>query len=76
MSLEECRIIMDSIGKRLDPNAKIIWGAQISEDMEKTIRVLLIVTGVKSSQIRGDSKSIDELKHQEIEDELGIEFFE
>ena len=44
--------------------------------MEKTIRVLLIVTGVKSSQILGHGDSIKDLKHQEIEDELGIEFFE
>jgi cell division protein FtsZ len=61
---------------KLSPTAKLIWGAQISPDMEKTIRVLLIVTGVKSSQIMGRGTSKDDLKHKEIEDELGIDFFE
>ncbi len=76
MSLEECKSIIETIGDRLSPDAKLIWGAQISEDMEKSIRVLLIVTGVRSSQILGHGESIDSIKHKEIEEELGIEFFE
>jgi len=76
MSLDECKAIIEIIGERLSPDAKLIWGAQISEDMEKSIRVLLIVTGVKSSQILGEGESIESKRHKEIEDELGIEFFE
>jgi len=76
MSLDECKIIIETVGNRLSPDAKLIWGAQISEDMEKSIRVLLIVTGVKSSQILGHREPIDQIKHKEIEEELGIEFFE
>lgn len=76
MSLDECKLIIETIGGRLSSDARLIWGAQISDDMEKSIRVLLIVTGVKSSQILGDGETIDELKHREIEEELGIEFFE
>ena len=49
MSLEECKTIIETVGKKLSPDAKLIWGAQISDDMEKSIRVLLIITGVKSS---------------------------
>ncbi len=76
MSLDECKTIIETIGNKLNPDAKLIWGAQISEDMDKSIRVLLIVTGVKSSQILGHREPIDVLKHREIEEELGIEFFE
>ena len=76
MSLDECKAIIETIGNKLNPEAKLIWGAQIAEDMEKSIRVLLIVTGVKSSQILGHGDSIEDLKHQEIEEELGIDFFE
>ncbi|MGD9275772.1 MAG: cell division protein FtsZ [Candidatus Pacearchaeota archaeon] len=76
MSLDECKAIIEHIGERLSPDAKLIWGAQIAEDMEKSIRVLLIVTGVKSSQILGHGESIDNIKHKEIEEELGIEFYE
>jgi cell division protein FtsZ len=76
MSLDEAKSIIEVIGDRLSPDAKLIWGAQISPDMEKSMRVLIIVTGVKSSQIVGHTGSMDKVKHDEIEGELGIEFFE
>jgi len=76
MSLDECKLIIESVGNKLNPEAKLIWGAQISPDMEKSIRVLLIVTGVKSAQILGHGETLESIKHREIEEELGIEFFE
>jgi len=76
MSLDECKSIIENLGNQLSPDAKLIWGAQISDDMEKAIRVLLIVTGVKSSQILGHGDSMESIRHKEIEEELGIEFFE
>src|SRR3989338_5008085 len=76
MSLDEYKLILELIGNKLSPDAKLIGGAQISEDMDKSIRVLLIVTGVKSAQISGGSESMESLKHKEIEEELGIDFFE
>lgn len=76
MTLDECKIIIENVGTKLSPDAKLIWGAQISEDMEKSIRVLLIVTGVRSSQILGHGESIESMKHREIEEELGIDFIE
>ncbi len=76
MSLDECKSIIEYVGDKLSPDAKMIWGAQIAPDMDKSIRVLLIVTGVKSSQILGHGEDIESLKHREIEEELGIEFIE
>ena len=76
MSLDECKLIVETIGNKLNPEAKLIWGAKISPDMDKVIRVLLIVTGVKSAQILGHGEGLKSKKHKEIEEELGIEFFE
>ena len=76
MSLDECKVVMEQVGKKLSPEAKIIWGAQLSPDMDKSMRVLLIVTGVKSAQILGHSDSMEDLKHAQMEDQLGIEFYE
>ncbi len=77
MSLDECKQVMEIIGAKLSPDAKIIWGAQIYDDMEKSMRVLLIVTGVRSSQILGHGDSDDkDTRRKEIEEELGIDFFE
>ncbi len=76
MSLDECKDIIATVGAKLSPEAKLIWGAQISDDMDKSIRVLLIVTGVKSSQITGHTGNDESARHREIEEELGIEFLE
>ena len=44
-------------------------------DLEKTLRVMLIVTGVTSPQITGPNpKRRDEKRKKDIENELGIEF--
>jgi len=74
MSLEEYKKIMEIIGNKIAPDAKLISGAQISADMDKTIRVLLIATGVKSKQIIGSSTELSQ--DSGLEEELGIDFLE
>lgn len=76
MTLEEARKVVEAVSERLDENARVIWGAQISDDLQKTIRTMLIVTGVKSSQIFGPGKKIADKHKRDIENELGIEFFD
>jgi len=71
MTLAEAKSVVESISNRLDEDARIIWGAQISDDLGSTIRTMLIITGVRSSQILGTKKPYTEA---EIESELGIEF--
>jgi cell division protein FtsZ len=76
MTLDEARKVVETISEKLDDDARIIWGAQISKDMEKTIRTMLIVTGVKSSQILGSGIKTTDKRKKEIETELGIEFLD
>lgn len=74
MTLNEARVVVETISERIDPDARIIWGAQIADDLDKTIRAMLIVTGVKSPQIFGPERKMGERRKKEIEEELGIEF--
>ncbi len=76
MTLDEARKVVETVSEKLDDDARIIWGAQISKDLEKTIRTMLIITGVKSSQILGAGIKETDKKKQEIETELGIEFLD
>ena len=76
MTLDEARKVVETVSEKLDDDARIIWGAQISKDMEKTIRTMLIITGVKSSQIFGSGIKTTDKRKQEIETELGIEFLD
>ncbi|MBI2451861.1 cell division protein FtsZ [Candidatus Pacearchaeota archaeon] len=72
MSLEEYKRVMEHIGEKVAPDAKIISGAQLSPDMQNSMKVLIIVTGVKSSQILGSSDF--EIGKNSLEEELGIDF--
>ena len=74
MTLEEARRVIETVTERLDSEARVIWGAQVSEDLKGTLRVLLIITGVKSSQIFGSRKTITQANKDDMSDDLGIEF--
>lgn len=74
MTLDEAKTVVHTISERLAPDAKIIWGASISNDLNNTIKSMLVVTGVESPQIFGRQKTVKQARKQEIESELGIEF--
>ena len=74
LTLDEARKVVETVSEKLAPDAKIIWGAQISEDLTNTIRVMIIVTGVSSPQIFGPKKKRAESAQKKVESELGIEF--
>lgn len=76
MSLDEAKTVMQYIGSKVNEDAKMIWGAQISDDMEKMMRVMVIITGVQSHQILGHDSTIEEKIQRDMTNELGIEFFE
>lgn len=48
MSVEEAHIVLDEVKKRINPNARIIWGARIDESMKNDIKVLTILVGAKN----------------------------
>ena len=73
MTLDEARKIVETISEKLSEDARIIWGAQVSDDLPNTIRTMLIITGVKSTQLFG-SKVARKSNKSESESELGIEF--
>ena len=73
MTLEDARKIVAKISDTLDEDAKVIWGAQILDDLEKVIRTMVVITGVRSDQIRGSSKK-KESERRNVDEELGLEF--
>src|SRR3989338_6061550 len=74
MTLDEARKVIEAVAQKLDEDAKIIWGAQIYKDLQNTIRVMLVITGVKSDQILGKDNTSVQNKKRHIGNELGIEF--
>ncbi|MFA5173742.1 MAG: cell division protein FtsZ [Candidatus Pacearchaeota archaeon] len=76
LSLDEAREIIAAVGEKLSSDAKMIWGAQISADMEKSIRVMIIITGVHSSQIIGTKSEPGLNREVQMSEDLGIDFLE
>lgn len=74
LTLDEARKIVETVSGSLDRKAKIIWGAQIYKDLERTIRTMVIITGVSSEQIFGEENTYFGQKKEEMESELGIDF--
>ncbi len=74
VTIRECQEIVEAVSTKLSQDAKIIWGAQIVKELGEVIRALLVVTGVKSSQLLNIQKTFTEAKQKEIEKILGIDF--
>ncbi len=58
MTMEEAEGVVQEVYSRVDPNARIIWGAQIDPAMQNKMRTLLVVTGVRSPQIYGRNEKL------------------
>lgn len=74
VTIKECQEIVEAVSSKLSPDAKIIWGAQIVKELGDLVRTMLIVTGVKSTQIYGPTKTLAKEKAKKIEKILGIDF--
>ena len=53
LTISEAEKAAEEIQSRVSQSARIIWGAAIDPAMDKTVRVMLVATGVKSKQILG-----------------------
>ncbi len=53
MTIAEAESVVNELYTRIDPKARLIWGAMIDPDLEHIIRTMIVVTGVKSPQILG-----------------------
>lgn len=76
ITIRECQEIVEAVSARLNPDAKIIWGAQILKELGDSVRTMIIITGVNAPQIFGSQKTYAAAKKKEIENTLGVEFIE
>jgi len=57
MTLAEANSIAKKISEKMDINekaAQIIWGARVSDEFDGYLRIMLLITGIKSPQIFGN----------------------
>jgi len=57
MSVSEAEKVAEVIQSKVNPNARIIWGASVDPALENKIRVMVVITGVKSKYILGPKET-------------------
>jgi len=53
MTIDEAEGVVEDIHERIDRDARIIWGTSVDDELEGTMRTMIVVTGVESPQIYG-----------------------
>ena len=53
MTVAEAQKVAEEIQKRVRKDARIIWGAAVDPTLEHKLKVMVVITGVKSKQIVG-----------------------
>ena len=67
MTVSEAEKTVEIIQSKINPNARIIWGASIDPALENKVRVMVVVTGVKSKYILGH-------KEETTKKTMGVDF--
>ncbi|MEM2943959.1 MAG: cell division protein FtsZ [Methanomassiliicoccales archaeon] len=57
MTVSEAEKVAEIIQSKISPNARIIWGAVIDPTLRDKIRVMVVITGVKSKYILGPKEA-------------------
>ncbi len=74
LRLDEVNLIGEYVSKMLDPDAQVIWGSRIDPDFGSKLRVITIITGVKSPYILGPVQAAQLApEERDIRQELGIQ---
>ncbi|WP_424359983.1 cell division protein FtsZ [Methanocella sp. MCL-LM] len=74
MSISEAESIVEQVSNKIDPEARIIWGAHVDPDLEDAIRTMVIITGVKSDQILGKVDPMAQAGKNVRTQKFGIDF--
>lgn len=75
ITIKECQEVVEHVASRLSPDAKILWGAQISKDLAETLRTMVVVTGIENAFLEREER-YKKSKKKDIENMLGIDFVE
>ena len=72
LKLDEVNLVGEYVSSQLDEDAQVIWGTRIDPAMTGKIRVITIITGVKSPYILAPVEKQKQVQRT-FQDELGID---
>jgi cell division protein FtsZ len=53
LTVSEAEKAAEVVGQKVNPQARIIWGCSVEPELQNTVQVLLVITGVKSKSLLG-----------------------
>ncbi|HKZ90144.1 MAG TPA: cell division protein FtsZ [Thermoplasmata archaeon] len=53
LTVSEAERAAEIVGEKVNPQARIIWGCSVEDKLANTVRVLIVITGVKSKSLLG-----------------------
>ncbi|MGD0057394.1 MAG: cell division protein FtsZ [Methanomassiliicoccales archaeon] len=66
MTLAEAEKAAEIVSKNINPMSRIIWGCTIEPELQGVVKIMVVITGVKSSQFLGrefvDQSGIDKVR--------------
>lgn len=71
MTIAESERVVEEIYQRVNPDARIIWGTTVEAGLGARMRVMVVVTGVRSRQILGPQRASSQTRVQKA---AGIDF--
>ena len=73
LTLNEINEVGQHVKSKLDNNAQTIWGARVKDELQGTLQVISIITGVESPYILGDVEEEQETEVSGDVNDLGLE---
>jgi len=53
LTVSEAEKAAEIVGQKINPMARIIWGCSVEQDLDRIVRVLIVITGIKSKSFLG-----------------------
>lgn len=75
LTLDDINRVGELVTEAMDPDANVIWGARVTDDMKGKLTVMTIITGVKSQWLLGkqDTRNAAQGMSRQMSRDLGID---
>jgi cell division protein FtsZ len=75
LTLEEVSLIGETVSKKMNPDATVMWGARVIPEFKGKLQVITIITGVSSPYILGNKREETKKVDKMFSNDLGIQMY-
>jgi cell division protein FtsZ len=75
LTLDEVSLIGETVSKKMNPEATVMWGARVMPEFKGKLQVITIITGVSSPYILGNKAEETKKVNKVFTNDLGIKMY-